>query len=241
LEEAFKDKTYLIHAIETGISADPEMCWRIKDLDNLSIVSFSDSHSFWPWRLGREATIFRLKEGEKLSYNSIINQIRENCFIGTVETDPAYGKYHFDGHANCNFSSSPEETKKLNGICPVCGKLLIIGVDNRVEELASSDSSPKIQHMYYKILPLHEVISLAIGTGINSKGCWKIYNELIDSFGNEFNVLLNVSKIELAKIIKGELLVDLIIRNREGKIKVKAGYDGKYGEPVLSEKQAKLF
>ncbi len=241
LKEAFEDKLDRIHAIETGISADPEMCWKIKDLNNISILSFSDAHSFWPWRLGREASIFSLENGKELSYDSIINQIRENNFIGTIETDPAYGKYHFDGHINCNFSSSPEETRKLNGICPVCGKPLIIGVDNRVEKLASSDSNPKIKHFYYKVLPLHEIISLAIGIGVNSKATWKIYNELIDNFETEFNILLNVSKIELAKVIKSELLVDLIIRNREGKIKVKAGYDGKYGEPVLSEKQARLF
>ena len=100
---------------------DPEMNWKISELSNKSIVSFSDSHSFWPWRMGREATIFEKAE----SYQDIIKGIRENNILGTVETEPAYGKYHWDGHANCNFSASPEETKKLNEICPVCGKSLI--------------------------------------------------------------------------------------------------------------------
>jgi len=246
LVDAFEDKTYLIHAIETGISSDPEMNWKIKDLDNIAIVSFSDSHSYWPWRLGREATIFSSDNG--LSYDNIIKQIRENSIIGTIETDPAYGKYHFDGHSNCNFSSSPNETKKLNGICPVCGKTLIVGVEYRVIELAKKgEANPKNKKCFYSILPLHEIISLAIGIGVNSKGCWKIYNELIEKFGNEINILLNVSRQKLAVTIKNELLLDLIIRNREGRIKVKPGYDGLYGVAILGdsdvrvEKQKKLI
>ena len=108
-----------IHAIETGISSDPAMNWKIKDLENISIVSFSDLHSFWPWRIGRECTIFKLEDEERLSYDFILKQIRENSFIGTIETDHAYGKYHFDGHRNCDFSCSPEKTRELNGICAV--------------------------------------------------------------------------------------------------------------------------
>jgi len=103
----------------------------------------------------------------------------------------------------------------------------------------------KHKHFYYRVLPLHEIISLALGIGVNSKGCWKIYNELIENFGNEFNILLNIDKIRLANIVKNELLVDLIIKNREGKIKVKPGYDGVYGQAILSgmkvDKQKKLF
>jgi uncharacterized protein (TIGR00375 family) len=242
LEEAFLDKIDRVHAVETGISSDPEMNWKIKDLNNISILSFSDAHSFWPWRIGREATIFSLKENEKLSYDTILGQIRNHNYLGTVEVDPAYGIYHFDGHKDCKFSSSPGETKKLKGICPVCGKPLTLGVDYRVEELTSQKiEENKNKKMYYKILPLHELISLALGTGISSKGCWKIYNDLIEVFGNELRILLESSKIELAKAIKNELLIELILANREGKIKVKPGYDGLYGEAVLSEKQGKLF
>src|SRR3989338_4139868 len=102
------------------MSSNPEMNWRIKELNNKAIVSFSDLHSFWPFRLGREATIF----SEVKSYKDIIKQIRENSILGTIETSPLYGKYHYDGHRNCKFSSSHEETKKLGGICPICGKLL---------------------------------------------------------------------------------------------------------------------
>jgi len=243
LEEAFKDKVNRIHAIETGISSDPAMNWKIKELceRNISIVSFSDLHSYWPWRLGREVTIF--KRDIELTYQSILDQIRENSFIGTIETDPAYGKYHFDGHANCGFSCSPEESRKLKGKCPKCGSGLIIGVDYRVDELKSSEADYKDKKRYYTLLPLHEIISLALGVGMNSKSVWKVYNELIERFGNEFEILLRVGKVKLAEIVKNELLVDLIMRNREGKIKVKAGYDGVYGVAQIGkhEGQAKLF
>jgi uncharacterized protein (TIGR00375 family) len=232
LDEAFGDMRKHIHAIETGISSDPAMNWKIKDLKDISIVSFSDLHSFWPWRLGRECTIFRLEE-EKISYDLILNQIRENSFIGTIETDPAYGKYHHDGHANCNFSCNPLETKKLNQICPECGKKLIVGVDYRVEELSDVNADYSAKKKYYTILPLHEIISLALGKGMNTKTCWSVYNKLIEKFGNEFNILLNVDRQEFTRILENDLLIDLIIKNREGKIKIKPGYDGVYGKALL--------
>jgi len=241
LDEAFKDKRNRIHAIETGISSNPAMNWKIKDLENTSIVSFSDSHSFWPFRLGREATIFKLEKTEKLNYDLIINQIRENSFIGTIEVDPAYGKYHFDGHMACDFSCDPEETKKINGICPKCNRPLTIGVDYRVSQLADSNAENKGKKKYYSVLPLHEIISLSLGTGMNSKNCWKIYYELINKFENEFNILLNADRQELAKVLKNEVLIDLIIKNRQGNIPVQPGFDGQYGIPLIGEKQSKLI
>jgi uncharacterized protein (TIGR00375 family) len=233
LNEAFKDKRDRIHAIETGISSNPAMNWKIKDLENISIVSFSDSHSFWPFRLGRESTIFKLEKTEKLSYDLILKQIRENSFIGTIETDPAYGKYHFDGHLGCGFSCGPEKTKELNRICPKCSKPLVIGVDYRVNELASKDADNKSKKKYYTILPLHEILSLGLGVGMNAKKTWDVYNKLIEKFGNEFNILLNISKEEIIRILGNNLLADLIIKNRHGKINVVAGYDGSYGKAVL--------
>lgn len=239
LKEAFGEQEKHIHAIETGMSSDPEMNWHLSELNNRAIVSFSDSHSFWPWRIGREATIFEKAE----NYNDIIQGIRENKILGTVETDPGYGKYHWDGHINCNFSSSPEETKKLNGICPVCGKPLTIGVENRVEKLTNQEISQyPSKKPFYKLLPLHELIAFSISSTLSSKKTWEIYNRIIEKFGNEFNVLLNVPKEELMRELKDDLkLVQLILDNREGKIKVKPGYDGKYGELVEGEKQVKLF
>jgi PHP family Zn ribbon phosphoesterase len=220
-------------------NSDPEMNWRIRELEEKSIVSFSDSHSFWPYRLGREATIFRKAD----SYKELIEQIRSNTFVATVETDPAYGKYHWDGHRLCGFSCSPEESKKLDNICPKCNRALTIGVENRVEQLASHALGFKAKNAkpFYKILPLHEIIALAAGISMQSKKVWEMYNSLISAYGNEFNILLRTSREELISKGLDAKLADLILKNREGKIKVKPGYDGVYGEAMLGEKQVTLF
>ncbi|MFH1326624.1 MAG: endonuclease Q family protein [archaeon] len=239
LKEAFGSQIDNIHAIETGMSSDPPMNWKIKELDNLSIVSFSDSHSFWPFRLGREATIFKKTD----SYLDIIKQIRENDFIATIETDPGYGIYHYDGHRNCDFSCNFKKTKELGGICPVCKRHLTVGVEYRVEELSETNKEgfkPSGAKPYYKILPLHEVISLVTGNGMQTTKVWKTYNELIEIFEDEFNILLNVEKQEFMSKNIDDKLVDLILKNRQGKIKVKPGYDGVYGKAVTEEKQATL-
>ncbi len=237
LKECFKEQFENIHAIETGMSSDPEMNWKIKELEDKAIVSFSDAHSFWPFRLGREATIFEKAN----SYQEIIQQIRNRSFVATIETDPAYGKYHFDGHRICDFSCSPEKTEELKGICPVCKKSLIIGVDSRVKILANKESNHKLKKQFYKILPLHEIIALSTGNGMQSRKVWEIYNNLIKEFGNEFNVLLDVSREKFINSNVENKLVELILKNREGKIKVKPGYDGVYGEAQLEEEQKKLF
>jgi uncharacterized protein (TIGR00375 family) len=231
LKEAFGSQYENIHAIETGMSSDPEMNWKLKELEEKAIISFSDSHSFWPWRMGREATIFSLNGGE-LSYDLIIQQIRNKTFKSTIETDPGYGKYHYDGHRICNFSCSPKQTKELSGICPVCKKPLIIGVENRVEELTNNSGIPKNAKPFYKILPLHELIAFYLKTKVESKKTWAAYNNLIEKFGNEFNILLkvdrNILRQELARD-KLEALGDLIMDNRIANLKVKPGYDGVYG------------
>jgi len=238
LKECFKDNVDFIHAVESGISADPGMLWRIGEIENKVIVSFSDAHSFWPFRLGREATIFKKTD----SYSEIIRQIRENDFLATIETEPAYGKYHFDGHRNCKFSCGPEKTKELNGICPICKRTLTIGVENRVGQLANYPEGYRAKNakLYYKILPLHEIIALAFDSAVESKKTWEIYNSLINNFGNEFNILLYASKEEFLGKNVDEKLIELILKNRDGKIKVKPGYDGEYGKAVMTEKQARL-
>lgn len=239
LKEAFGSQFENIHAIETGMSSDPEMNWKISELNSKAIVSFSDSHSFWPWRLGREATIF-----EKIdSYSDIIGSIRSNSILGTIETDPAYGIYHYSGHKDCNFSCSPEEGRKINYICPVCGKKLTIGVDDRVEELKNQGIDGNTNRKkYWKMLPLHELIALAKASTLTSKKTWLVYNSLIEKFENELNILLYASREELGKALPNDnLLLELIMQNRDGKIRVKPGYDGKYGEAMLPEKQEKLF
>ena len=238
LKECFKEEIDNVSAIETGMSSDPPMNWRIEELKNKAIVSFSDAHSFWPFRLGREATIFKKVD----SYKEIIEQIRSNSFIATIETDPAYGKYHYDGHRNCNFSCGPEKSKELNNICPVCGRPLTIGVENRVEQIATNPLGYKAKNEkpFYTLLPLHELIALNLGAGMQTSKVWNVYNKLIKDFENEFNILLNVSREELIRKEVDARLIGLILRNRTGKIKVKPGYDGEYGVALVSEEQSTL-
>ncbi len=237
LKEAFGEEINKIYAIETGISSDRVMNNKIKEFfeRKISIVSFSDAHSFWPHRLGREATIFK----ETDSYFELINQIRTNSFIGTIEVEPSYGKYHWDGHATCGFSCNSEESKKLNGICPICRRKLTIGVENRVEEISDKNFNADDSKLEIKILPLHEIIGLYYNLSENSKKVWSIYNFLINKFVDEFNVLINVKKEDLIcpEIDLG--LAELIIQNRENKIKVKPGYDGVYGRAILNKSNFK--
>lgn len=240
IKEAFKDKEKEIHAVETGMSADPAMLWRMNFLDNKSLISFSDSHSFWPWRIGREATAFDLKE---LSYKNIIDTISNKKIAFTIETSPSYGKYHYDGHRLCNFSCSPEESIKLKNICPICKKQLTIGVLNRVNQLADrlEGFRPQGTIPFKTLLPLHELISAVFGMAMTTKKVWQEYNLLISKFQDEFNILLNVPENELRKTTN-EKIVSAILKNREGKIKVKPGFDGEYGQAILEgEKQEKLF
>jgi uncharacterized protein (TIGR00375 family) len=242
LKDCFQDQARKIYAIESGMSADPSMLGRFEEVASgkVNIVSFSDAHSFWPWRLGREATIFDIGE---LSYDNIIKAIRTGVGLNrTIETPPEYGKYHWDGHRLCNFSCNPEKTKELKGICPVCGKPLIIGVDNRVEEVAKFPPGfkPKNAKPFHNILPLHEVISLSIGSPLESKRTWEVYNKLIGEFKTEFNILLQAPKEKLMRNFDAKL-VDLILQNREAKIKVAPGFDGEYGRALLGEKQASLI
>ena len=240
LKECFEDQVDKIYAVESGMSADPSMLWRLKE--NVNIVSFSDAHSFWPWRLGREATIFEISE---LSYEDIMKAMRTGAgIIATIETPPEYGKYHWDGHRNCNFSCSPAETRKLNGLCPICKKSLTIGVEYRIEQIAKEKEGYKPENAkdFYKILPLHELIALAKESTLASKKTWALYNEFIQKFGNEFNILLDVSENDLLKAFPKEtLVVELIMEGRKGKLRVKPGFDGEYGKVLLPEKQGKLF
>ncbi|MCX6815567.1 MAG: endonuclease Q family protein [Candidatus Aenigmarchaeota archaeon] len=240
LEECFGEKTKYIHSIETGMSSDPAMNWRISALDSITLTSNSDAHSPYPWRLGREANVFDFKE---INYENIINSIRtRKDFAYTIEVDPNYGKYHYDGHRLCNFSCSPKEAKKLKDICPKCGKPLVTGVLNRVEQLADREEGfvPKDAVPFKSLLPLSEVVAASVGQDVFTKKVWEVHNRLMDRFGNEFNVLLNVEKKELEKTID-EKLADLIIKNREGRLTVIPGYDGVYGVIKQEEKGLNKF
>jgi uncharacterized protein (TIGR00375 family) len=239
LKEAFGEQEKHIYAIETGMSSDPSMNWRIKELHKKTILSFSDLHSFWPWRIGREATIFNKIE----TYHDLISQIRENKIYATVEVDPAYGKYHYDGHRLCNFSCSPQQSKERDNLCGVCGKEMTIGVENRVEEIADYPLGLKAPNSkpFFKVLPLHEILSLVYGTPLASKKNWEIYNRMIDKFGNEFKILLEFGTGDLIQAGFDEKLVKMIIDNRIANIKIIPGYDGEYGKAVMNEEQKKLI
>ncbi len=232
LKECFLEKTHLVHAIETGMSSDPEMNWRIKSLDNTTLISNSDCHSYWPWRLGREANVFEMKE---LTYDNILAAIRQRKgFTETIEVDPGYGKYHFDGHRACGVVMSPQECAQAKKICPACKKPMTIGVLNRVEELAERAEGfvPKDAIPFKRIIPLSELIIAVHGGTMYGKKAWAVYNPLIEKFGNEFKILLEAEREEIAKVTD-EKLTEVIMNNRKGLIKVKPGYDGEYGIPLI--------
>jgi uncharacterized protein (TIGR00375 family) len=235
LKECFQDQLKHIFALETGLSSDPPMNWRLSQLDKYTLVSNSDSHSFWPWRIGREANVMEMPN---LTYKNLIKTLRtREGFKYTVEVDPNYGKYHIDGHRKCHFCSYPKQTKKLNGICPVCRSPMTIGVLNRVEELADRPEGfkPEGAVPFKTLLPLSEMISLTSGKAMSTKSVWKIYNELVSDKRTEFDILLNIPKEEITKIA-GEKLAEVVVKNRYGQIKVNPGYDGEYGIPDIDEK-----
>jgi uncharacterized protein (TIGR00375 family) len=228
IEECFEDYSKFIFAIETGLSSDPAMNWRLSALDRVTLISNSDSHS--AKKIGREANVFNTN----LSYFSIVNAIKNKNnkeFLYTIEFFPEEGKYHYDGHRLCGISMSPKESKKHNNICPVCGKSLVIGVLNRVDELADRpDGFVPQNHIPYKsLVPLEEIIADALGVLPASKQVMLYYKKLIDVFGSEFNILLD-EKIEEIKQVSTPKIGEGIKRVREGKVKIVPGYDGVYGK-----------
>ncbi len=231
LEECYQDQVKNVYALETGMSSDPAMNYRVSSLDKFTLVSFSDAHSFWTWRLRRECVCVNLLE---VSYREIFEAIKnkdKKKILFTVETPPSYGRYHWDGHRNCNVSLSPREAIKLNNICPKCGKKLTIGVLHRVEELADRPEgfTPSKTIPFKTLIPLYELIAHQFRINkLYSEKVMKEQNKMINFFGNEFEVLLNASRDELEKVTD-PAVADIIIKNREGKINVKPGFDGVYG------------
>ena len=226
MEECFEELSPHIKAIETGLSSDPPMNWRVKALDKLTLVSNSDAHS--PEKIGREANII---EGN-LTYHHIKKAIeRKDGFKGTIEFFPEEGKYHFDGHRLCQALLSPSETKKLNELCPRCGKKVTVGVMHRVEELADRPEGFKLPGAppYYSLVPLPEIIAQVRGTGTGTKGVAEEYHHLLEKLGDEFKILLEVPVSQIEKI-SSLVLAEAIRRVREGKIKISPGYDGEYGK-----------
>ncbi|HEY8998959.1 MAG TPA: endonuclease Q family protein [Candidatus Saccharimonadales bacterium] len=227
LEEAYEELAPEIHAIETGLSSDPPMNWRVSDLDNITIISNSDAHS--PQKLGREATIVNAQP----TYEDVVGAIKTNDarLVGTIEFFPHEGKYFASGHRACNVRLDAEEVKKLDGICPVCHKPLVVGVDYRVGELASRPENftkPNAKKVEY-IIPLPEIIAEL--KGVKSVGSKAVVDELGAAYaalGDEFSILRKIS-VEEIRAQGFELLALAVERLRAKDVVLDAGYDGVYG------------
>ena len=239
--DAFDDYVKYITAIETGLSSDPNMNWRIPELDNISIVSFSDAHSPQPHRLGRETTIFELGE---ITYSSLFKALKEpdekNKILMTIEFFPEEGKYHYDGHRSCKIKFSPEESKKNNYLCPVCSKKITIGVMSRVEFLAKRPGNfidPQ-RPPFKRTPPLTEILAQIYKTEATTKKVFSKYLEIIQKFGNELDILTgNYSQEEMKKYFP-ELSLALEKIER-GDVILEPGYDGEYGKVIINIEEDK--
>ena len=229
LEECFEELAPYIYALETGLSSDPAMNWRISKLDRYQLVSNSDAHS--PSKLGREANLLDID----CSYEGLYRAIQTGEGLeGTVEFFPEEGKYHFDGHRKCGVSLSPVEAERLGGICPVCGKKLTMGVDHRVEQLADRAEGfvKKDGKKYESLVPLPEVISACMGYSTASKKVQGCFEQMIQTLGTEFDILRNVPSEDI-KSCAGERIAEGIENVRTGNVKRIPGYDGEYGKIEL--------
>lgn len=256
IEECFGKYAKNIFAIETGLSSDPAMNWQVSQLDNVALISNSDSHSLE--KIGREANIFNTE----LSYNGIMEAIKSgsplrhnsasvphsSAFVATIEFFPEEGKYHYDGHFSCGISFHPDETRKYNGICPKCKKPLVIGVMNRVQKLADrkirietkNNLSEYLNRVpFYSLVGLSKIIAEAFGTGENTKKVKAEYEKLIKQFGNELKILMELPKSELENITNTRV-IEGIKRVRERNLTIKPGYDGEYGKiKIFSDSKIK--
>lgn len=229
LQECFGESAARISAIETGLSSDPAMNHRLSMLDAIALLSNSDAHSLA--NLGREANVFDLSDSE-ISYAGLTRAIKSNDrkkFLSTIEFFPEEGKYHIDGHAACNFSCLPEESRRNNNLCPHCSKPLILGVLNRVSALADrKEFDEKKFRPFASLIPLREIIADACGVGKNSKKVQAEYLRLTEKFP-EFSILSDLAPADLNKLTTGEIAAG-IIKARNGEVDIKAGYDGIFGQ-----------
>jgi len=253
LEECFEEVAPKIFAIEMGMSSDASMNWRVKNLDRMALLASSDAHSLH--RIAREGNVFELRSGEKLSYDWVYNVIKgkdPKKFPFTIKYYPQEGRYHHDGHDKCNFSCKPAETKKLGGLCPVCGTKLTVGVLARVEELADRPEGYQPQRAIpaRHLVPLEEVIANSLGKGVMTKTVQNAYCDLVEKAGGEYQVLLDLPYEKLAELTQ-PIIVEGIRRNREENLHIEPGFDGRYGKieiftpkerkELLGIKQKELF
>ena len=236
LEECYEDLLPHIFAVETGLSSDPPMNWRLSALDRYAIVSNSDAHS--PQKLAREATCF----DTECSYPGIYSALKDRDparFLGTLEFYPEEGKYHYDGHRKCAVCYKPEQTLAAEGICPVCGRKLTVGVLHRVEKLADRPEGfrPEVAPPYEYLIPLDEVIGAAVGVGPKSKKVRAVYDRLLAEVGTELEVLRRAG-LEEIESCAGPLVAEGVRRMRCGEVDIYPGHDGEYGViSVFSEEE----
>ena len=240
IEECFEEYSKYIYAVETGLSSDPAMNWRLSALDKIVLISNSDAHS--PSKIGREANVF----DTNMTYNGIANAIKSKDpkkFLETIEFFPEEGKYHHDGHRKCKVNLTPKESKKLKNICPKCKKPLTIGVLHRVDDLADRKEGEKPNKVipFKHIIPLEEIIADVKGVGPNTKTVQEEYKNMIKRFGSEFKILLDLDIEE----IKRAGLIDIaegINRVRQDKVHIEAGHDGEFGKiQIFKDKERKKF
>jgi uncharacterized protein (TIGR00375 family) len=227
LQEAFGEHTGRLFALETGLSSDPPMNWRLSALDGIALMSNSDAHS--PTRLGRECNVF----AEPLDYWGLWEAVRTRDprrFLYTVEFFPEEGKYHFDGHRACGIRCAPAETRAFNFRCPVCQRPLTVGVMHRVEALADRPAGtvPNGVIPCQRLVPLEEIIAAAIGQGVGTVAVREAYDRLVDAGGSELHLLLTLTPEELKTFVPPRML-EGILRVRRGELKIAPGYDGVYG------------
>jgi uncharacterized protein (TIGR00375 family) len=236
IEECFEEQSKHISSIETGLSSDPQMNWRLSSLDKICLISNSDAHS--PSRIGREANVFDCE----MDYKEIIKTIKtkdKEKFLFTIEFFPEEGKYHFDGHRNCGILFSPTESRKNKNICPVCGRKLTVGVMHRVEALADRPEGfvPNNAIPCKHLVPLIEIIGEALNQGVETKGVENEYLKMVSTYGSEFRILLDLPLEELEKSTPPKIL-EGIKRVREGNINITPGFDGVYGKiQIFAEKE----
>jgi len=227
IQDCFEEQTPKIFALETGLSSDPGMNWRLSALDKFSLISNSDSHS--PQKIGREANVFDCE----LDYKTIREVLRtkdKKRFLYTIEFFPEEGKYHFDGHRACGIRFSPAETKANNGRCPKCARPLTVGVMNRVEQLADRPQGyvPSSAIPYKNLIPFDEIIAEAKGMNKTAVAVEREYRSFLAKFGNEFEILLKASKEDLLKGLPPRV-AEGVLRVRAGKVNINPGFDGEYG------------
>ena len=238
IEDCFQDKTKNIYALETGLSSDPAMNWRLSSLDRYGLISNSDAHS--PAKIGREANVF----SQEMDYYQIMEAIKKKDrekFLFTVEFFPQEGKYHYDGHRKCDVRFSPQESQEHKNFCPKCHKKLTIGVMHRVEMLADRPDGnvPPGAIPFRSMIPLEEIIAETLGKLVGTAAVEAEYQKLVPRVGSEFEILF-MAPLEDLRHQTSERLVEGISRVRQGKVKILLGYDGVYGEINIFQEEENI-